>query len=281
MRDQQTEQSSVSPAGRPVADRERRTHLGQVIRKYRTAAGMDQASLAACLGFSKTAVGNWEHGLTRPDVDTLPRLCEALRIPVTELLGLPVEAGLSAEDRGILDMYHRLDRFNRRTVSQIMDRLCFQQDSREKERLRGLYRELRLYEEAAAAGVGAPMAEDAGSRIVYSLKSRIPGGADAIIRVNGTSMEPTYPNGSLVYVSTRQEVLPGQVGIFILNGESFIKEYRAEGLVSHNRRFQTIRVPEGSDVRCCGRVAGRVEEGDLAAGALLEKVEAAFEENAG
>ena len=53
-------------SGRPVVDTERRTHVGQVIRKYRIAAGMDQAALAAQLGYTKTAVGNWELGLTRP-----------------------------------------------------------------------------------------------------------------------------------------------------------------------------------------------------------------------
>ena len=73
---------------------ERRAHVGQVIRKYRTAVGMDQAALAARLGCTKTAIGNWELGLTRPDIDNVPRICRALKIPVTELLGIESEAAL-------------------------------------------------------------------------------------------------------------------------------------------------------------------------------------------
>ena len=239
---------------------------------------MDQAALASMLGFTKTAVGNWELGLTRPDVDTIPRLCEALRIPVTELLGLPAETALPAEDRSLLDLYRQLDRYNRHTVMQMMDRLLFQQDANEKVRLRGTYKDLRLYEEAASAGIGAPMQDYAESKLVYVQKCRIPGGADAVIHVNGTSMEPTYPHGSYVYVNTDQKVTYGQAGIFIVNGEAFIKEYQPEGLVSHNKRFRTISIGEDADVRCCGRVTGIVEEGDVASGSLLEKIEVAFEE---
>ena len=280
MHDRQIGKENETRSGRPAVDRERRSHVGQMIRRYRIKAGIDQAALAARLGFTKTAVGNWEHGLTRPDVDTLPRLCEALHIPVTELLGLPNEAALPEEDRMLLDMYHHLDRYNRRTVSQIMERLLFQQDTSEKARLRSAYRGLCLYEEAAAAGIGMPMQDDAGSKTVYALRNRIPAGADTVIHVNGTSMEPTYPNGSYVYVSSGQEVACGQTGSFIVNGEAFIKEYQPEGLVSHNRRFKTIFTGDGTDVRCCGRVTGIVRDGDIASGAMLEKIETAFEEAA-
>ena len=278
MSDKQPKKKQISQTGRPVVDKERRSHVGQTIRKYRTEAGMDQAVLASMLGFTKTAIGNWELGLTRPDIDTIPRLCEVLHIPVTELLGIPQETALPVDDRCVLDMYHQLDRFNRRTVTQMMDRLLFQQDTKEKARLRGAYRGLCLYEEAAAAGIGAPMLDYAESKTVYAPKAKIPGGADCIIHVNGTSMEPTFPNGSYVYVNSEQEVSQGQIGIFIVNSEAFIKEYQPEGLVSHNKRYKTIRVGEETEVRCCGRVTGIVEDGDIASGALLEKIETAFEE---
>ena len=278
MSEKHTDIKKDSRGGRPVVDKERRTHMGQMIRKYRTEAGLDQGKLAEQLGFSKTAVGNWELGLTRPDVDTIPRLCELLNVPVTELLGLPNETAMSGEDRKVLDIYHQLDKYNRHTVSQVMDRLLFQQDAKEKARLRAAYIDLCLYEDAAAAGIGTPMLDYAESQKVYALKSRIPGSADTVIHVNGNSMEPTYPNGCYVYVNTDQEAAYGQVGIFIVDGEAYIKEYQPEGLVSHNKRYKTIRIGEDADVRCCGRVTGIVEDGDIASGFLLEKIEIAFEE---
>ena len=278
MRENDPEKKRESRAGRPVVDRERRTHVGQIIRKYRLGAGMDQVTLAAKLGFTKTAVGNWELGLTRPDIDTVPRLCAELGIPVTELLGLPAETAQDPEDREVLDLFHQLDKFNRHTVCQMMDRLLFQQDSKEKARLRSTYTDLCLYEEAAAAGIGVPMLEYAEARTVYAPKSKIPGNADCVIHVNGNSMEPTFRNGCYVYVNSLQQVSFGQIGIFIVNDEAFIKEYRPEGLVSHNRRFKPLIIDENTEVRCCGHVTGIVEEGDIATGTLLEKIEAAYAE---
>ena len=264
--------------GRPTVDQERRAHVGQIIRKYRTGAGLDQAQLAERLGLTKNAIGGWELGRTRPDIDTVPRLCEALGIPITELLGVPGETALPVEERKLLDMYRQLDRYSRHTISDMMDRLLFLQDSKEKNRLRSTYAGLCLYEEAASAGVSAPMLDDAGSKMVYVPECKIPGGADTIIHINGTSMEPTFPNGSYVYVKTDSEISYGQIGIFIVNDESYVKEYRPEGLVSHNKRFKTISIGEDTVVRCFGRVTGIVDNGDIADGSLLEKIEAAFEE---
>ena len=274
---EKSEKKTRNVGGRPLTDTERRAHVGQVIRKYRTAAGMDQAALAARLGCTKTAIGNWELGLTRPDIDNVPRICRALKIPVTELLGIESEAALPREDQSLLETYHRLDRFDQNTIRQLMERLLFQQDRKEKARLRHAYRPLCLYAEAASAGVAAPMADHAEQETVYALEASIPHGTDCIIPVNGRSMEPTYRNGSYVYVDTRAAIQPGQVGIFIVNGEAFIKEYQPDGLHSHNPRYKTIYTGEDADVRCCGRVTGSVAEGDIATGPLAEKVMAAFD----
>ena len=276
MTKQTSEKKTRGAGGRPVIDTERRTHVGQVIRKYRTEAGLDQAELAARLGYTKTAIGNWELGLTRPDIDNVPRLCKELNIPVTELLGMESEAALPTEDRRFLETLHQLDKFDRNTVWQIMDRLLFQQDSKEKARLRRAYLPLCRYEEAAAAGIGAPMLDYAENETVYALQANVPHGTDGIIHVNGRSMEPTFKDGSYVYVEFGATVQPGQIGIFVVNGEAYIKEYQPDGLHSHNPRYKTIFTGEGVDVRCCGRVMGAVAEGDIAAGMLLEKVEAAF-----
>lgn len=278
MDNQTSEKKRCRGGGRPVVDADRRSHVGQIIRKYRTAVKMDQADLAEKLGYTKTAIGNWELGLTRPDIDNVPKLCRELKIPVTELLGLPPEMALPIEEQSLLEMYHQLSKFDQHTVRQIMERLLFQQDHKEKARLRHAYMPLCRYEEAAAAGIGAPMQDYAENETVYVLQVNVPHGTDGVIHVNGRSMEPTFRDGSYVYVDSSATVQPGQIGIFVVNGEAFIKEYQPDGLHSHNPRYNTIYTGEGVEVRCCGRVMGAVGEGDVATGALLERVEAAFAE---
>lgn len=274
----QTEKHTGASGGRPVIDTERRTRVGQVIRKYRLVAGMDQPTLAKQLGYTKTAIGNWELGLSRPDLDNVPKLCRLLNIPVTELLDLPAEAALPAEDRELLDTYRQLDKYNRHTIRQMMDRLLFQQDSRQKARLRAAYVPLTRYEDAAAAGIGGPMLDYAENETVYALSADVPYGTDSVIHVNGRSMEPTYRDGSYVYVDTKAAVQPGQVGIFLLNGEAYIKEFRLDGLYSHNPRYKPIPIGRDTEWRCCGRVTGVVGENDIARAALAERIEAAFAE---
>ena len=163
-------------------------------------------------------------------------------------------------------------------MQKLPKRLLFQQDSKEKARLRHSYVGLTCYEDAAAAGVGSPMLDYAESETVYALSANVPYGTNSIIHVNGRSMEPTYPDGSYVYVDMNADVLPGQVGIFIVNGEAYIKEYQQDALYSHNQRYKPILIHPDTEMRCCGRVTGIVGEKDIANAILAEKIEAAFAE---
>lgn len=47
--------------------------------------GFTQEELAAALGVSTSAVGNWEAGLRRPRYDTLRRLAEVLGVSLDDL----------------------------------------------------------------------------------------------------------------------------------------------------------------------------------------------------
>ena len=261
---------------RPTADASQCARLGQIIRKYRLSAHMGQGELAEKLGLSKTAVGNWELGLTRPDIGTVPRLCAVLGIPVSELLNMRADDVLSREDKTFLDTLHLLDAYDRNTVFLLMERLRRQQDARENARLRNAYSPLCLYENAAAAGVGIPMEDLAENKTVYVLSSHIPPGTDALIRVNGRSMEPVFPDGSCVYVTAAAEVLPGQDGIFIVNGESYIKTYRPDGLYSFNPEYPPILFNDGAEIRAFGRVNGPASRQDIATGSLEDKIRAAY-----
>ena len=81
-------------------------------------------------------------------------------------------------------------------------------------------------------------------------------GADFIAGVNGDSMEPTFKDGDLVYVERRQIIDVGEIGLFILNNECFIKEAGEEGLISHNPKYGII--PGTDQIQCIGKVLGKV-----------------------
>lgn len=51
--------------------------LGDVIRRARLNAGLDQEPLAEKVGVSRATVSNWERGVSEPGVSQLRRIAEA------------------------------------------------------------------------------------------------------------------------------------------------------------------------------------------------------------
>ena len=56
-------------------------------------------------------------------------------------------------------------------------------------------------------------------------ESSLPEGAEFGIRVSGNSMEPVYHDSQIVWVQRCEQLAIGEVGIFIYDGEGFIKVY--------------------------------------------------------
>ena len=83
--------------------------------------------------------------------------------------------------------------------------------------------------------------------------------ADFVISVGGDSMEPTYHDGDKVFVEKCDSVDIGEVGIFVVNGDVYIKELGNKCLISHNEKYKPISLTENDSVYCCGRVIGIVE----------------------
>ena len=84
--------------------------------------------------------------------------------------------------------------------------------------------------------------------------------ADFVLSVGGDSMEPTYHDGDKVFVEKRDSIHVGEIGIFVVNSEVYIKELGNKCLISHNEKYKPIRIGENDSVYCCGRVIGIVEE---------------------
>ena len=57
--------------------------FGDIIRQYRTELSMSAQELASRVGVSKSAITNWESGIRRPDISTVPVLCSVLGISIS------------------------------------------------------------------------------------------------------------------------------------------------------------------------------------------------------
>lgn len=82
---------------------------------------------------------------------------------------------------------------------------------------------------------------------------------DYAVDVNGRSMEPDYMDGDIVLVSQGEEMHPGDVGVFIIDGSAYIKEMGHTELISRNKDFPNIPILESNNVVCMGKVIGKLE----------------------
>jgi len=111
------------------------------------------------------------------------------------------------------------------------------------------------YDYPASAGTGIPLDADD-----YSLLE-IPDTEDAscAVRVSGDSMEPKYYDGDIVLVKEQQNLNFGDIGVFILNGEGYIKKYSEKGLESLNKKYSVIRVSEYDEFKLFGRAVKKFD----------------------
>lgn len=82
--------------------------------------------------------------------------------------------------------------------------------------------------------------------------------ADYAIGVNGNSMEPVYHDGDTLLVEMTDTVEIGEIGIFLVNGESFVKKRGESELISLN--LGSKNVPLNEDARCLGKVIGKIDK---------------------
>jgi len=242
---------------------------GDLIRRQRRYKKMSQEELGTLVRVGKNAVGAWEAGRSRPDVASVPIICKALDLSMEEFFGLEetaVSAGVKEkldekEGAELVRRYSRLNEYNRQVVMREMDMLYNMQGEMGKP----VRKVIRLYlnDLAASAGPGETLEASHGEE-VFLYAGPDTKAADEIIRVNGDSMEPTYRNGDLVLVRHASSLRPGEIGIFVTGDTGYIKEYRKDGLYSHNPAYAPIFFSEETEVRCIGRVIGTVKPDDWA-----------------
>ena len=233
---------------------------GEVIRRRRTALGMNQAELAERIGVSRNTVAGWETNHSRPDLNTLPVLCRALKISLNAFFG--TERKRSAEEARVLEVFFSLEERDRESILWQMEALRdHRAEQREREKPVPVPKTVTLFlnELGAAAGFGAALGEAQGEKVVL-LADRDTERADEVITVCGRSMEPTFYDGDRVLVQHTKELREGEIGIFLVDNEGYIKEYRNDGLHSHNPEYRTMTFHEDQSVRCLGRVIGKLKD---------------------
>ena len=234
--------------------------VGDKIKEYRLMRGMTQQDIADALGESSgRVIYNWEKGIGRPDCDKLARLCDLLGVSADELIGCKSMAQRpTAAEWNTLQKYRALDEHGKEIVDYLIESE-YKRVATSVRKPKARMLKLNFYSHAASAGTGNFL-DDEVPESLYVPESTEAEQADFVLSVGGDSMEPTYHDGDKVFVEKRDSIHVGEIGIFVVNSEVYIKELGNKCLISHNKKYKPIRIGENDSVYCCGRVIGIVGE---------------------
>lgn len=240
------------------------TTVCRSMRFYREQMGMEQKELAMRLGVSANTLSNWETGVSKPNVNMVVPICGALGISLYKLFGLEEPAaGFDKAEQDMVSAYRGLSPYHKRAVADLIHTL---NEAEEAEAVPELTR-LIYFSRQLAAGIGDPTEFEEEGEPIYLYSSEKAERADYVFTVNGESMEPEYRNGDMVLIKKYPdcgEIRSGQVGAFMVGNETYIKEYRPDGLHSFNPRYKPLRFGEEESVYCIGRVIGTAAAGEIA-----------------
>lgn len=197
--------------------------FGERIRARRGELDMTRVELAALLGVSPSAVGNYETGVSFPKEEIMLRLFDSLETDPNALFQDSFRYNkqpLSPEEQQLLEGYRSLSILGRRTVRNMVEALCAYRAEAEAEPAEP--RVIPLYRSPAAAGYAAPAFGEDFDYIPVT--GDVPPAAEFGVRIQGDSMAPFITDGSVVYVN-RDPLKAGDVGIFCVDGDIFCKQY--------------------------------------------------------
>lgn len=243
----------------------------EIINILKKEKGLTNAQISAMSGVTLSTLDKITSGVnTNPKLDTLQAICRVLGCSLNDFADMPVgtikaPSDISEEARKIARSYDRISEHGKGAVRAILE---YEEKSAAIKAVKGKnvaaqaeaarMVEMIVYRNPASAGV--PLyAEDDYDRIEFR-ENEVEPGADFGIRISGDSMEPTIPDGSIVWVRKTPEIDNGQIGVFMINDSAVCKRFHKDEtamlLESDNKKYPPIPIKEFDRLGLVGRVLG-------------------------
>lgn len=244
-----------------AAEARRQNLIGRRIARARREAGLNLASFSRMLeeygvSIKDKGLSKWEQGETVPNAYQMMAVCDALG-----LRDLFFDYTPELNDIGL----RKLADYRRDLIAS--GRYAPMRVQTEIE-----YVDMPVCRLSVSAGTGMFLDGDDYDTLSFPRDS-VPVGASFGLRVSGDSMEPVYHDGQIVWVQPCDALRPGEVGIFVYDGEGFLKVYgeqepgdaaafigsdgvvrRQPVLISYNKKYEPRTVSPEAGFQIVGRV---------------------------
>lgn len=209
--------------------------IGEFLKELREKNNLSQSQLAYKTGISTSGIFRFENGERLPSHDTLEKYAKLFKINKLYLLKL---AGYFSDE----DLSNYTNPIVSEKIEEQLDTVSNDTSST-----------IPVYA-SASAGCGRVADAEPVAFVNVPFKEY-----DCIgVKVHGNSMTPTITDDAIVILKKGAEVSSGEVGIFFVNDETFVKRFvEKDGIIllySDNTCYEPIIVTSKDDFECCGKV---------------------------
>lgn len=247
--------------------------LPKNIRYLRKANGWSQDYIAEKLGYkSYTTIQKWEMGTSEPPLKKTRELADLFHVDIDDLTNKDLEIpdviksqynnDVSLEEITVIKKYRDLDDHGKEMVDFTLQKewersAATNQSDAEASIHNTPLRLINYYYRLASAGTGQIIFDMPPTKRIEIPNTPEYRKVDYAIGVNGNSMEPTFYDGDMLLIEMTEEIDPGEIGIFLVDNESYVKKLGKGELISLNPECDNIPLTE--DSRCMGRVIDKLE----------------------
>lgn len=209
-----------------------------------------------------TLDGVLKRGVNKANITSLIKICNGLNIDCESLYYgriLPKQELLTStpfneNEINHIKKYRSLDDYGKELVDIVLEKE-YERRSEPKEFIQLLPPiVIPSYGHIASAGTGQYVFDDIPPMMIEIENTMENQEVSFAIDVNGDSMEPTYHDEDTLLVKKQSALNVGEIGIFMINGEAYVKELGKDALISHNKNYKDIELTENTI--CIGKVVG-------------------------
>lgn len=215
------------------------------VRQFAKIAGISYTTLLSALGK--------EDGFGSMSIENALKVCHALGIDINSMGKTNSDFSVNQKEQELIENYRKLSGYNQETLRIIAKRMV--------EGCKVLIKTVDrpVFELRVSAGTGLFL--DSDDYEIWSFpENEVPPDSTFGIYVSGDSMEPEFKDGSIVFVKKTKNLNIGEIGIFVLNGEGYLKKLGSGKLISLNPNYEDIPIGKYDDCRIIGKVVGKYND---------------------
>ncbi|HDJ7346810.1 helix-turn-helix transcriptional regulator [Staphylococcus aureus] len=234
-------------------NKERNIIIAKNIRKFLNDSNMSQKKLAELINIKPSTLSDYLNLRSNPSHGVIQRIADVFEVGKSDI------DTTYKDDNDITSIYNKLTPPRQKNVLNYANEQLDEQNSKGDNVV-----DINSYKQdktpvnvngCVSAGVGERLHDE--TLFTEMVKGPVPP-HDLALKVNGDSMEPMFKNGEIIFVEKTHNIKNGQIGIFIIEEEAYVKKVFVEDdrltLVSLNKEYRDLHFYRNESVRLVGKV---------------------------